>query len=241
MDLCRRVPPDRRHKFWPPYNNRTCHTPTISESLEQIAANVNANAALQGRVKAEVVPEGSGERLRFEHVLGQQLVISEVGGRIAIDAMGINFSSNGIAQNLAVKQTLIDDPSRISRGEVKLDTLKGTYVLAEGDNTVAVQMADLLVSKVNPAGLLGGTSVSFSDYAASIISRNSTEAAAAKANLKLQEDLKGALDLKAAQASGVNLDEEMATLIVYQQTYAASAKVISTTQQLFDILNNLVQ
>ena len=213
------------------------------ESLEQIAANVNAKAALQGRVKAEVVPEGSGERLRFEHVLGQQLVISEVGGRIAIDAMGINFSSNGIAQNLAVKQTLIDDASRISRGEVKLDTLKGTYVLAEGDNTVAVQMADLLVSKVafNPAGLLGGTSVSFSDYAASIISRNSTEAAAAKANLKLQEDLKGALDLKAAQASGVNLDEEMATLIVYQQTYAASAKVISTTQQLFDILNNLVQ
>ncbi len=161
----------------------------------------------------------------------------------AITALGLKFSSNGISQNLAVKQTLIDDASRISRGTVQLDPLDGTYLLAEGDNTIASQMAALLSGKTafNPAGSLSGTTVSFSDYAASIISRNSTEAAAAQTNLKLQEDLKGALDLKSAQASGVNLDEEMSNLIIFQQTYAASAKVISTTQQMFDILNNIIR
>jgi flagellar hook-associated protein 1 FlgK len=138
---------------------------------------------------------------------------------------------------------LIDDSSRISRGEVKLDTLDGTYLLAEGDNTVASQLAALLSSPISfrPAGSLSGTTVSFSDYAASIISRNSTEAAAAETNLTLQDDLRSALDLKSAEASGVNLDEEMTGLIIFQQSYAASAKVISTTQKLFEILNNIIR
>ena len=39
----------------------------------------------------------------------------------------------------------------------------------------------------------------------------------------------------------MNLDEEMSQLLVYQQAYAASAKVISTTQQLFDILNDIIK
>jgi len=213
------------------------------ESLKQIADSINAVAALQGRVKAEVVPEGSGQRLRMLHVLGEQLVVSEVGGPVAITALGLNFSSNGISKNLAVNQALIDDSSRISRGKVQLDTLDGTYLLAEGDNTVASQLATLLSGRIgfNSAGSLSGTTVSFSDYAASIISRNSTEAAAAETNLTLQDDLRSALDLKSAEASGVNLDEEMTGLIIFQQSYAASAKVISTTQKLFEILNNIIR
>ena len=213
------------------------------DSLQQIADRINTNTALQGRIAAEVVPEGSGERLRIRHILGEQLVVTEAGGTTATAALGLNFSSNGISQNLTVNQTLIDDSSRISRGEVQLDPLDGTYLLAEGDNTVASQLAALLSgpASFNPAGSLSGTTVSFSDYAASIISRNSTEAAAAETNFTLQEDLRSALELKSAQASGVNLDEEMASLIIFQQTYAASAKVISTTQQLFDILNNIIR
>ena len=213
------------------------------DTLQQIADLVNANTALQGRIEAEVVPEGSGERLRFRHVLGEQLVVTEAGSTTAIDALGLDFSANGISQNLSVSQTLIDDSSRISRGEVKLDPLDGTYLLAEGDNTVADQLSSLMsgTAAFNPAGSLSGTTVSFSDYAASIISRNSTEAAAAETNLTLQDDLRTALDLKSAQASGVNLDEEMSNLVIFQQTYAASAKVISTTQQLFDVLNNLIR
>ncbi len=33
----------------------------------------------------------------------------------------------------------------------------------------------------------------------------------------------------------------MSQLMVFQQTYAASAKVISTTQQLLQILNDIIQ
>jgi flagellar hook-associated protein 1 FlgK len=121
--------------------------------------------------------------------------------------------------------------------------LTGEYLLASGDNTIAAQMAALLSGPANfqAAGSLSGTNVSFQDYGASIISRSSTAAAAAGTSLQLQSDLKDSLELKQSQNSGVNLDEEMSQLMVFQQTYAASAKVISTTSQLFDILNNLIK
>ena len=213
------------------------------DTLEQIRDRINSNAALQGRIKADVVPEGSGQRLRIQHILGEQLVVTQSGGTNALDTLGLNFSTNGSGAGLAVNQTLVDDSSRISRGAVQLDPLTGKYVLASGDNAIASQLSALMSNPAsfNPAGSLSGTSVTFSDYAGSIVSLASTQAATTQTNLQVQSDLKDSLDLKNSQNSGVNLDEEMSQLLIFQQTYAASAKVISTTQQLFDILNNLIQ
>ena len=41
--------------------------------------------------------------------------------------------------------------------------------------------------------------------------------------------------------SGVNVDEELANMIVYQNAYAATAQVITTTEELFDILNSMLR
>ncbi len=49
------------------------------------------------------------------------------------------------------------------------------------------------------------------------------------------------MNLKQGEVSGVNLDEELTQLIIFQQAYTAAARVITTTQTLFDILNNIVQ
>jgi len=214
-----------------------------ADTLENIRDRINADPALQGRVSADVISEGSGKRLRIQHEQGEHLIITEVGGTTAVDTLGLNWTSAGYAQALSVNQALVDDSSRISRGDIKLDTLNGEYILANGDNTVISQLAELMAGPGSflSAGSLSSSSVTFADYGAAIVSRSSTQAAAAQTNLSLQSDLSTALSLKHSELSGVNLDEEMSQLMVYQQTYAASAKVISTTQQLFDILNNLIR
>lgn len=214
-----------------------------NDTLEMIRDRINSDPLLQNRISADVIPEGSGKRLRIQHEDGEDLIITQSGGTDAIDALGLDWTATGYSQDLRVSQTLTDDSSRISRGEIKLDTLSGEYVLASGDNSVIAQLATLMSGPgaFKPAGSLSGSSVPFSDYGAAIVSRSSTQAASADTNLKLQSDLHEALEIKHSEVSGVNLDEEMSQLMVYQQTYAASAKVISTTQQLLDVLNDLIR
>ncbi len=213
------------------------------DTLTQIRDKINADSLLAGRITADVIPEGSGQRLRIQHILGEKLLVTQSGGTNAMDVLGLDYSATGASQNIAVNQTLVDDSSKVSRGQLQLNPLTGEYLLAPGENSIASQMAGLLSGPASfqPAGSLSGTNVTFQDYGASIVSHSSTAAAAADTNLKLQSDLKDSLDLKQSAGAGVNLDEEMSQLMVFQQTYAASAKVISTTSQLFDILNNLIR
>ncbi|MBM3515523.1 MAG: flagellar hook-associated protein FlgK, partial [Alphaproteobacteria bacterium] len=215
-----------------------------NDTLEQIRDAINQKTSLQGRIEAEVVPDGSGKRLRIQHILGEHMVITQTGatGTDALDSLGLDFSSSGSATKLKVNQTLIDDPARVARGRVQFDQVTGRYRLSPGDNAVAQEMTELLSGQIsfNAAGSLSAGSVTFTEYSASIISHSSTLASAVERDHQFQSDLKGALELKHAGLSGVNLDQEMSSLLTFQQTYAASAKVISATAQLFDILNNLI-
>jgi flagellar hook-associated protein 1 FlgK len=56
-----------------------------------------------------------------------------------------------------------------------------------------------------------------------------------------QKTLTETLNFRYTSLTGVNLDEEVSQLMVYQQAYSAAAKVISTTQQMFEILNNILR
>ncbi|MDX2145631.1 MAG: flagellar hook-associated protein FlgK [Rhodospirillaceae bacterium] len=215
-----------------------------NDTLKDIADRINQTAALQGRIRADVVPEGSGFKLRIQHEQGEHLVITQAAGgnNDAINSLGLDFSEAGFATKLRVNQTLIENPSLISRGRVQFDNITGRYALSTGDNQIALDIANMLSSQVSfkQAGSLSSSNVTFAEYSASIVSFSSTIASATATDLSFQQDLKTALELKHSELSGVNLDEEMSNLLVFQQTYAASARVISTTQQLFDILNELV-
>ena len=212
------------------------------ESLQDIADAINADATLNLRLEAEVVPDGNGQKLRIQQIQGEQVIITQTAGTDAIDALGLDVSEVGMSSQLDVTNTLKDDPSRISRGRVQFDNLTGLYFLSPGDNEVAGELAALMTGQAtfDAAGGISAGAITFAEYASQIVSRASTLSASASTEFQFQNDIKEALALKHAQISGVNLDEELSQLLVFEQTYAASAKVISTTQQLFDILNNLV-
>ena len=49
------------------------------------------------------------------------------------------------------------------------------------------------------------------------------------------------IDSRMSSVSGVNLDEEMASLVKFQHSYKAAAKLVTTADEMFQVLLGLKQ
>ena len=131
---------------------------------------------------------------------------------MVIDANGWQVSLNGTPQ-----------PGDVFTVE---SNLGGT-----GDNRNALNLANL-----QNAGIFDGGIASYQEDYGSLVGFVGSQAMAANLERDTQESmLFQAIDRKSAKAS-VNLDEEAADLVRYQQAYEASARLISTAQTIFDTL-----
>jgi flagellar hook-associated protein 1 FlgK len=73
-----------------------------------------------------------------------------------------------------------------------------------------------------------------SDGYAGLISELGTRVQSAQFTASVSQSISSNLDANVASLSGVNLDEEAAKLLQYQQAYQASAKMIQISQSIFD-------
>jgi flagellar hook-associated protein 1 len=120
------------------------------------------------------------------------------------------------------------------------DTTKAlyTYEAGSGGNSAAIAMSDLSRKSVyfQAAGDLPSISISFSGYSADVIGSVATaalQATDANATRKIAMD---GLQVLFQKNAGVNSDEELSKIIELQNNFAASARVISVLQSLFDVL-----
>ena len=107
---------------------------------------------------------------------------------------------------------------------------------APGDNRNAFALADALKSNV----LDGGTK-----SAISAVEKLTADVALSTRTAQVNRDAEAVIhdsDVAAQDSvSGVNLDEEAANLLRYQQAYAAAAQIIAAANQMFDTLLNAVR
>lgn len=106
------------------------------------------------------------------------------------------------------------------------------------DNRNALELANLQNKEVVGVsfGAAGGFGMSFSDAYGDLVERVGTLTAQARLDDEATSTiLKQATDNRDS-LSGVNLDEEAANLIKFQQYYQASAQIIQTARSLFDTL-----
>lgn len=102
-----------------------------------------------------------------------------------------------------------------------------------GDNRNALAMA----TKNETAPMDAGSS-SFTDVFENIKLDIGSKANTAKVSFASAESIYQQAFDRVEQTSGVNLDEEAANLIRFQQSYQAAARIMSTSQQLFNSLIN---
>ena len=150
------------------------------------------------------------------------------------------------ADDVTVVSTIKSDPSKIALA--RLDTsaaaVAGTVpALTAGDATGAValhNLADTVVS-FDAAGNLNATSGTLTSYAALLISDISSQAAFTDLSALDQRALLNELTQRLDNTTGVNMDEELAQLVIFENAYNASARLIAVAQELFDTLLSIVR
>lgn len=152
----------------------------------------------------------------------------------------------GSAYNFHVEQRLIDNPSLVTTGDLQRSNQPAdpaakrlyTYERFNSDNSVIQRLAQLNYSSVSfeAAGGLPSSNQSFSGYIGEVLGYNSTQTVSAENQLKDNQTLLDGFVNRSDAISGVNLDEELANTVIFQNAYAASARIITATNELFDAL-----
>ena len=107
---------------------------------------------------------------------------------------------------------------------------------AVGDNSNAFALADAM-----KGGVIEGGTVSVSSAVERMTGSLGLQTRAAQMSRDAEQSVNES-DLAARDAvSGVNLDEEAANMLRYQQAYQAAAQIISAANQMFDALLNAVR
>lgn len=174
---------------------------------------------------------------------GIDITVDLSGGKtISVGDQFVTRPTYSAAQKIGVN---IDDPKKIAAAtNVEVDPVTKLPVFPASiikgampnDNRNAILLAGL----ENRLGMLGG-SASFSDAYGQIVSGVGTLTRTAEVGASAQETLLNQAKDSRESLVGVNLDEEAANLIKFQQAYQASAQSISMAKSLFDTLIGAVR
>ncbi len=105
-----------------------------------------------------------------------------------------------------------------------------------GDNSNALALA-----AVAGRGFLGGGQVSVDNLSARLVSTVGSTALRQRQDLDVQAALREQAEVDLDAVAGVNLDEEAANLLRYQQAYQAASKVIAVSDELFRTLLGIIR
>jgi flagellar hook-associated protein 1 FlgK len=106
--------------------------------------------------------------------------------------------------------------------------------------SIAAALADAIAMGTRTFAAAGNftaaTTGTLASYAGQVLGQNATVASAATANATFQAGIQNDVSTRALSVSGVNMDQELANLQIYQNAYSASARVITTIDAMFTAL-----
>jgi flagellar hook-associated protein 1 FlgK len=137
------------------------------------------------------------------------------------------------------------DPSGTTAGTIAIDggltanNLSAGNGSAAGDNSVALGIANLANNTFSTSGgdAIDGT---FDNFYANTVSGFGQTFAGVNAQATDETNIQTLATTQRSSVSGVNLDEEMSNLLMYQRSYQASAQVFQAVDSLLDtVINSL--
>lgn len=188
-------------------------------TLSQVAAQLNNIAGLSASVSSsgQLSISSQNPNVTFSFANDNSGVLT---------ALGINtFFTGNSATSLAVNQDVVNDPSKFaaSQGGVGQDTNNAQALAGLNDAPLADQNGNSLSGLQN-------------QLVQSVTEGSATAQAQASGAATYQQGLQS----QEQSISGVNIDQETINMLGLQQTYQASAQVISTVNSLLQVLGAAV-
>jgi flagellar hook-associated protein 1 FlgK len=193
--------------------NGTGSDTTLNSLASQIngVANVSASVTAEGQLQ---INAGTNYQIQFANDSSNTLA-----------DLGINtFFTGSDSTNIGVNSAVSQNPQLFASAQGGGPS--------DGSNALALsQFAS------NPVTALNGQSLN--DYYNSIVTNIGSKASAETAMSTSLNDYSQSLTAQQQQISGVSLDQEAIQIMQYQQSYTASAKMVTTIDQLFQALLNM--
>ena len=222
-------------------------TVNANDSLQDIVNKINDNPDLNSSLRASLVPNGNGYMLRIMTTSGEQLEISEnrMNGDPSsglLERLGMHPSNAPTSSSIAVRNDIALQPTLIAGGAPEFNESSGEYQLNPANNNVANAMGKVFseTQSFGQSGTISQTDCTLANYASTFVGNIASQTSNAQSNLNYQQELTNSIATKEAKISGVDIDEELGQMIMFQQTYAACAKAFTASKEILDMLLNLV-
>lgn len=220
-------------------NTNNTNTGTASLNVEAIdgsAAGFNAVNTLAANVSLSYDDANSRYDISYN---GETLTLNY--DPATDSGKTFDLSTLGFSSDLPLTVTLTGTPGD-GDAFTLANSVNGGSFNGVGDNRNALALGELQISKTlnaldaNGNPVAGPPTRSFGDAYGSLVANVATKTKQAEASQETQKSLLDQTTKRFDQVSGVNLDEEAANLIKYQQSYQAAAQIITVSNTVFETL-----
>lgn len=216
-------------------------------TLASIAAAINANADIGADVTASVVTvtlDGvPSPQLRVQaNNASYGIVMANGAGSPGntLGELGMNNLLTGTdTRSMAVREDIAAEPSLFATARMRASDGGVSFQ----DNRNIIEMAALSDTSLNfdAAGGLPAKFDSFSGYFTSISGNLAIRISETESRIQFDENILADLEARSVEQSGVNMDEELAKLITFQNAFQASSRVISVIDELYETMVNIIR
>ncbi|RLL55626.1 flagellar hook-associated protein FlgK [Mariprofundus sp. EBB-1] len=196
-------------------------------TMNQVATTLNAVAGINATVDAD-------GRLSINAAAGQSFALSDDTSNFLAAYEINNFFTGGDGASLSVSAAIQANASAINTGRID----PTTSIVQSGDNSSALA---ILALQDTPLSVDATTSSSLHNRTTALSVQYGSDVTISKQQKEYRTVEASSLESQRLAISGVNIDEELISMIKFQRAYEASAKIITTTNQMLDSLLGLIR
>ncbi|OOZ41505.1 flagellar hook-associated protein FlgK [Solemya pervernicosa gill symbiont] len=205
---------------------------TISEQvIDTTSGNpIDATDQLHGYFGSDLVYDGGSQSLVSSLTITADTNPSNGDSYVVLDSAGNKVVADSYqkGESIDFRGISVSITGEPNTGDI--------FTIGPNDNGVGDNRNALLLGELQNAGLLEGGHASFQEAYGEFAAEVGTITRRTEINMEAQQTLNEQVIQAKESISGVNLDEEAANLMKFQQAYQAAAQVVSVANQMFNTL-----